>query len=101
MDVAFYIVGFICVACVIALAAVSIQCGKYMRERAQLDYELIESLAEKVAANTDLQLERIRIEAKSAEATALAASEYTALLTRRNGMPPTEEELEQEIASRG
>lgn len=100
MEPSLYIVGLTALAAIVAQTVAVRQAFRLTRDRSERDGRLIDRLADKVASNTDLQLDRIRIEAKAAEATAEAARAYTDI-ARRNGQHMTDEEEESEIASRG
>lgn len=100
-DTALYIFGLVALAAIIAASVSFKQVGLLMRERSERDGKLIDRLADKVSAQSDLQLKRIEFDMRASEATAEAAREYARALTQRNGQAPSEEDIENEIASRG
>lgn len=98
MNEAVYIVGAIALAAIIALAMTARECGRLMRERSERDGKLIDRLGDKVSANSELQVERIKIESQAALAAIDAAKTYRNEVARNNGFYPAPVDGEEEVS---
>lgn len=101
MDVPVIALTLLALAALFAAFVSIAQNGRLMRERSERDGKLIDKLADKVCSNSELQLERIKIETAAVEAAAKAARDYSDALSRNNGFyPPAAEEESVEVPSR-